>query len=203
MVPASGRIREARRSRSSVSPASAGTASYPQPRLNDRYQVLETFSFFRGKHQWKAGLEYNYVNHKVQALPLHFGGRYLFQPLPAIPGLLPGARSPGFRRWPLDCLLPTFRATEIHPRRTATVISRCSRRTIGVVSDNLTVKLGVRYQNQFWPSRLSSTPGVSDTYAVPPDNNNIAPRVAVSWDPTGSAKTSRARRPTGSTTTTS
>ena len=57
----------------------------PQPRLNDRYQALDTLSMFRGNHQLKAGLEFNYVNHKVQALPLHFGGRYLFQPLPDDP----------------------------------------------------------------------------------------------------------------------
>ena len=70
--------------------ASVGRQRFtPQPRLSDRYQVLDTASLFRGNHQWKAGIDFNYVNHKTQALPLHFGGRYLFQPLPTIPGVLP------------------------------------------------------------------------------------------------------------------
>ena len=43
----------------------------------------------RGNHQLKVGVDFNYVDHKRQALPLHFGGRYLFGPLPAIPGVLP------------------------------------------------------------------------------------------------------------------
>ena len=161
----------------------------PQPRLNDRYQVLETFSFFRGKHQWKAGLEYNYVNHKVQALPLHFGGRYLFQPLPAIPGLVQ-APITGIQALALG--LP---AAYIQGYGNSSATYGYSDLSLFAqddwrLSDNLTVKLGVRYQNQFWPSRLYNTPGVQDTYAVPPDNNNIAPRVAVSWRPAGSAKTS-------------
>ena len=65
----------------------------PQPRLTDRYEVVDTFSLLRGTHQWKAGFDLNIVDHKAQALPLHFGGRYLFQTLPAIPGVLPASIS--------------------------------------------------------------------------------------------------------------
>ncbi|HVR72572.1 MAG TPA: TonB-dependent receptor, partial [Vicinamibacteria bacterium] len=61
----------------------------PQPRLNDRVQITETLSFFGGRHALKAGIDYNYIDFREQALPLHFGGRYIFSSLPAIPGLLP------------------------------------------------------------------------------------------------------------------
>ena len=45
------------------------------------------------------------------------------------------------------------------------------------------MKLGVRYQNQFWPDRPYAVAGRADPYAFPQDNNNIAPRVGVAWDP--------------------
>jgi Carboxypeptidase regulatory-like domain/TonB dependent receptor len=160
----------------------------PQPRLNDRYQVLETFTVFRGKHQWKAGLDYNYVNHKVQALPLHFGGRYLFQSLPAIPGLLPAPITG------IQALYLGLPAAYIQGYGNSSATYGYSDLSLFAQDDwrvtgNLTVKLGARYQNQFWPGRLYNTPGVPDTYPVPRDNNNLAPRVAVSWRPTGSATT--------------
>ena len=59
--------------------ASVGRQRFtPQPRLNDRYQVLDTLSLLHGNHQLKAGIDFNYVDHKVQSLPLHFGGRCQF-----------------------------------------------------------------------------------------------------------------------------
>jgi Carboxypeptidase regulatory-like domain len=160
----------------------------PQPRLNDRYQVLDTFSLFRGQHQWKTGFEFNYVDHKVQSLPLHFGGRYLFQALPAIPGLLP-APVTGIQALALG--LP---AAYIQGYGQSSALYGYSDVSLFVQDDwrignTLTVKLGARYQNQFWPDREYTTPGVQGTYPVPRDNNNLAPRLAVSWQPTATTKT--------------
>src|SRR5258706_574965 len=63
----------------------------PQPRKNTRLQMSETVSFFAGKHSAKAGVDFNTVNSPDDgnSLPLHFGGRYIFASLPAIPGLIP------------------------------------------------------------------------------------------------------------------
>ena len=36
----------------------------------------------RAAHQLKAGFDYSYIDHRNQALPLHFGGRFIFVPLP-------------------------------------------------------------------------------------------------------------------------
>jgi hypothetical protein len=160
----------------------------PQPRLNDRYQALDTFSLFRGRHQWKTGLEFNYVNHKVQALPLHFGGRYLFQALPAIPGLLPAPVSG------IQALALGLPAAYIQGYGQSSATYGYSDFSLFVqddwrLGDNLTLKLGARYQTQFWPDRPYNTPGVPTTYTVPHDNDNLAPRLALSWRPTGSAKT--------------
>ena len=160
----------------------------PQPRLNDRYQILDSVSLLRGNHQWKAGLEYNYVNHKVQALPLHFGGRYLFQGLPAIPGLLPTPITG------IQALALGLPAAYIQGYGNSSATYGYSDLSLFAqdewrVRTDMTLKLGVRYQNQFWPDRLYKTPGVPATYPVPHDTNNIAPRLAVSWSPAGNSKT--------------
>ena len=57
------------------------------------------------------------------------------------------------------------------------------------VTSNLTVKLGVRYQNQFWPDVQYNVAGFGP-FAFPKDHNNVAPRLSVAWDPTNDQKTS-------------
>jgi len=53
---------------------------------------------------------------------------------------------------------------------------------------HLTVNVGVRYQRQFWPNTEYTAPGL-DAYRFPSDNNNVAPRLAAVWDPTGTKRT--------------
>ena len=170
--------------------ASAGRQRFtPQPRSNDRYQVLDTLSLIRGNHQLKAGVDFNYVDHKRQALPLHFGGRYLFGSVPAIPGLVPVPING------IQALALGVPGAYIQGYGNSSVSYGYSDVSLFAQDDwrptsNLVVKFGVRYQNQFWPDIVKSTPGVPEAYPFPHDNNNVAPRVAVSWDPTGAKQTS-------------
>src|SRR5947207_2904990 len=70
--------------------ASVGRQRFtPQPRHNARYQAKDTLSFFNGTHSMKTGFDFNYIHTSFTALPLHFGGRYIFAALPAVPGLNP------------------------------------------------------------------------------------------------------------------
>ena len=55
--------------------------------------MLNTTTYFSGKHQLKFGGDFSYIDHRRQSLPLHFGGRYIFAPLPAVPGVLPAPLS--------------------------------------------------------------------------------------------------------------
>jgi hypothetical protein len=169
--------------------ASVGRQRFtPQPRLTDRYEVLDTVSLLRGSHQWKAGLDFNYVDHKAQALPLHFGGRYLFQALPAIPGVLPTAIT-GIQAvaagLPAAYVQGYGNSSTAYGYRDLSLFAQDEWRAAA----NLTVKAGVRYQKQFWPDVTFPTPGVSTPYSFPSDNDNIAPRLAISWDPAGDKKT--------------
>jgi hypothetical protein len=169
--------------------ASAGRQRFtPQPRLNNRYQLLDTLSLLRGNHQMKAGIDYSYVDHERQALPLHFGGRYLFGPLPAISGLLPVAIT-GLQALALG--VPSAYVQGYGNSSTSFGYGDVSlfAQDDWRASDDLVLKFGLRYQNQFWPKTVHHTPGVPQDYSFPKDNNNLAPRVAVSWNPAGNKRT--------------
>jgi hypothetical protein len=170
--------------------ASVGRQRFtPQPRLTDRFEALDTLSLVFGTHQLKAGVNFNYVDHKRQALPLHFGGRYLFGPLPAVPGLLPVAVSG------IQALALGIPSAYIQGYGDSSVSYGYSDVSLFAQDEwrptnNITVKVGLRYQNQFWPNSAYETPGVPGAYSFPSDHNNLAPRLAMSWDPTGGGKTS-------------
>ena len=169
--------------------ASVGRQRFtPQPRLNDRYQILDSISLFTGPHHLKAGLDFNYVNHKTQSLPLHFGGRYIFQPLPAIPGVLPVAVNS------IQALALGLPAAYVQGYGDSSVPYGYKDLSLFVqddwrVTDRLTVKAGLRYQNQYWPDFDYRVAGLPNAYQFPKDNNNVAPRLGVSWDPLGDEKT--------------
>jgi carboxypeptidase family protein len=173
--------------------ASVGRQRFtPQPRTNDRIQLTDTVTFATAKHSAKAGLDFNVIDSRDTALPLHFGGRYLFRPLPAVPGLIPqplsaiqavaagipaayiqGYGEPGgpYRNWDVSLFVQDdWRVTR-----------------------RLTVKPGLRYQRQYWPDyhyTVSNLGGTTYSYDFPDDKNNIAPRIAFAYDVTGRGRTS-------------
>jgi hypothetical protein len=162
--------------------ASVGRQRFtPQPRRNLRFQIVDTLSYYRGAHQFKAGIDYSYIDHQSQSLPIHFGGRYIFAPLPAIPGLLP---SPVSSIQALALGLPAAyvqgygNASSIYGYQDLSLFAQDDWR----IMPNLTAKLGVRYQNQFWQDAQFDVRGVG-AYGFPADKNNVAPRVGLAWDP--------------------
>jgi hypothetical protein len=160
----------------------------PQPRLNRRFQVIDAFSYYAGRHHLKTGIDYSYIDHVTQALPLHFGGRYIFAPLPAIPGVLPAPISA------VQALALGLPAAYVQGYGNSSTVYGYSDISLFAqddwrLLDSLTLKLGLRYQNQFWDDSPRTVPGVAP-YDYPTDGNNVAPRLAMSWDPFGDKKTS-------------
>ena len=159
----------------------------PQPKTNRRVQLVDTFSVLRGRHSLKTGFDYSFVAAEG-ALPAHFGGRYVFAALPAIPPLLP---APITAIQALALNVPAAYVQGYGDPNTEYDVGDLSlfAQDDWALSGDLTLKLGVRYQKQFFPSRPYSARGL-EAYEIPSDNNNLAPRIAIAWSPFGNRATS-------------
>jgi hypothetical protein len=162
----------------------------PQPRRSRRIQVLDTVSYFAGNHQLKTGLDFSTINNKDEALPLHFGGRYIFAA--ALPGALFGLPVPTINA--IQAVGLGLPAAYVQGYGNPTTSYRVSDLSLFVQDDwrltsTLTLKLGLRYQNQYWPNVEYTVAGI-DPYSFPKDRDNIAPRLAFAWDPLGDKRTS-------------
>jgi hypothetical protein len=175
--------------------ASVGRQRFtPNPRKGDGLQLAETMSFSGANHGVKAGVEYNLdtTTSDGGSLPLHFGGRYIFSPLPAVPAL--GIPAPITALQALALGLPAAYVQGYGNPDTKPTYHNLS----AFIQDdwrlsNVTLKLGVRYQKQFWPGTQYNVPAPGNnrlSYTFPDDNNNVAPRLAVAWDPGGDRRTS-------------
>lgn len=174
--------------------ASVGRQRFtPQPRQNERFQIKDTINFAGAKHFAKAGFDYNYVHTKRTALPLHFGGRYIFVALPAIPAL--GIPQPISALQAFALNLP---AAYVQGYGTSGDSYNDPDYALFVqddwtISPKLTLKAGLRYQRQFMYDTdytVSLPGGGKYTYQIPQDTNNIAPRLALVFDPNGDGRSS-------------
>ena len=169
--------------------ASVGRQRFtPQPRLNNRIQLLDTVSYVAGRHHVKAGAEYNRIDSPPgdNALPLHFGGRYIFSAIPAL-GVataldavrrgIPAAYVQGYGNSKTSMLnqdVSFFAQDEWKAGR-------------------FVLKPGLRYQRQMWGDytyQVTDVRGGTLNYPLPVDNNNFAPRIAAAYDLTGDGLTS-------------
>ncbi len=169
--------------------ASVGRQRFtPAPRRTLRYQVLDTVSLKARNHFVRLGVDYNYINHLSGALPLHFGGRHIFAALPAIPGV---SSEPVSSIQALALGLPAAYVQGYGNSESQYAVQDLSlfAQDDWEIGRNLTVKLGARYQNQFWPVMQYQLPGLG-SYSFASDNNNVAPRLAVAWNPAGNQRLS-------------
>jgi hypothetical protein len=171
--------------------ASVGRQRFtPQARHNRRAQILDTLSYYVGDHQLKTGFDFSNINNVNETLPLHFGGRYIFAA--ALPGALLGLPFPTINA--IQAVALGLPAAYVQGYGNAINSYRVSDLSLSVQDDwrltsNLTLKLGLRYQNQYWPDTEYTVRGI-DPYRFPTDNNNFAPRLSFAWDPFGDKRTS-------------
>jgi len=159
----------------------------PVPKTVHRLQVVDTHSYVRGNHFLKAGFDFSRVANDG-ALPAHFGGYYIFASLPMIPGILEAPIS-SIQAFALG--LPAGYLQGYGNANTSFTVSDLSifAQDDWRLRSNLVLKAGLRYQRQFWPGRTYEAPGISP-FSIPADNNNLAPRIAVAWDPRNNQQTS-------------
>ena len=161
----------------------------PQPRHSRRWQFLDSLSYHAGKHLFKAGVDTSIIQNRDEALPLHFGGRFIFAA--ALPGALFGLPVPTIDAIQAVALgLPAAYVQGYGVSSTSYTVGDASlfAQDDWRLNRRLVLKLGVRYQRQFWPDTTYEAPGLAP-YTFPGDNNNLAPRIAFAWDPSGSNRT--------------
>jgi hypothetical protein len=179
--------------------ASVGRQRFtPQPRLNERIQVADTISYFGGNHQLKAGLDFSYIDTKDTALPLHFGGRYIFASLPGSVLPLVGLPARAAPVTPVEAVALGLPAAYVQGYGEVGASYKDSDIALFVQDDwritpRLTLKAGLRYQRQEpyddIQYNVSNLNGGVLSYRYPSDSNNFAPRVALAFDPRGDGRT--------------
>jgi len=181
----------------------------PVRRVEERYQIRDSMSWLMGKHVVKFGGDINFVD--VSAIfELNFSGLFNFGGLPAsnlIPGL---TTAPDFT--PLQQYGIGVPANYIqgfgNPR------SALTNKPLAFfiqdswqVSRNVTLNFGVRYDNELTQQiapvgftdplsgialsasdLLAAQDAMNVQQGIPRDNNNIAPRFALAWDPKGNGR---------------
>lgn len=168
------------------------------------YQVIQNFSRLQGRHTLKFGFDLNPVRNSFESATF-FGGRFSFgQAIPlstalvnltgdaTLPAMLNAyLTSAGQQRLipnlsqPLTSLqafhlgLPSIFQMGVGDPNYINFIKRLHFYVQDTwrVSNSLTLNAGVRYENEF------------HNPVVPPDRNNVAPRIGFSWSPGGSANT--------------
>jgi carboxypeptidase family protein/TonB-dependent receptor-like protein len=172
--------------------ASVGRQRFtPNPRHNQRYQLKDALSFGNGFHAFRAGFDFNYVHTSDTALPLHFGGRYIFAALPAIPAL--GIMQPLTALQAFAAGLPAAYVKGYGETGAAYNDNDLAAfvQDDWSVNKKLMVKLGLRYQVQSMyniPYTVSMPGGGSYTYTIPKDKNNLGPRISIAYDPMGNGR---------------
>ena len=133
--------------------ASVGRQRFtPQPRHSRRIQLLDTVSFFVGDHQLKTGFDFSTIDNNDEALPLHFGGRYIFAA--ALPGASFGLPFPTINA--IQAVSLGLPAAYVQGYGNPVNSYRVSDLSVFLedewrVRPTFSVKLGLRYQRQFWP----------------------------------------------------
>jgi len=167
--------------------ANAGRHRFtPTPRDNVRYQMVDTVSYAGKRHLFKTGVDLSVIDGRRQALPLHFGGRYIFTALNPVPGLLPTAVS-SIQAVALGIPLAYVQGYGVSGSAYDTADLSLFAEDTWDVGRRLSVRYGARYQRQFWPDDDYRVAGIAEPYRFPSDGNNLAPRVAATWTPDAAA----------------
>jgi len=171
-------------------------------RTEQRYQLTDNFSWSRGTHNIKFGIDSNYLPLSAD-FTVNFGGIYNF-----------GQQSLGFDAPviapPTGISFPAFSPVQAYgagvPSNFIQGIGNphdaFSNTTLGGfvqdswrIRSNLTLNYGIRYDVEFTPTFRAINPlaqaaqdSLHITQGIPRDTNNFAPRIGLAWDPHNDGK---------------
>jgi hypothetical protein len=168
-------------------------ASAPSHSRARKIQVVDTVSYYRGAHLLKFGADIGYRWAAPVSFPLNRGGGFYFvdigdaiAPLFGLPHGISAIQAVAIG---LPVLyLQSYGNSELG--RVTQLDSSLFVQDDWTVTPRLVVKLGARMQQQRLSSFAYTAPGIAEPYQYPGGAANLAPRLAVAWDPTGDRKTS-------------
>ncbi|MFL6209284.1 MAG: carboxypeptidase regulatory-like domain-containing protein [Pyrinomonadaceae bacterium] len=165
----------------------------PRETTIHRAQVIDNVSYVRGRHNIKAGGDFNF-DQIFNFFPGFFSGQYTFNPITVNGVALNGYQA--FERGIPSAFTQRFAI----PGTSGATSKPNSNDYAGFVQDDwrvtpkLTLNLGLRYDYQHFakppltnPTLLALT-GI-DTATQPRDGNNFGPRAGFAYDVTGNGKT--------------
>jgi hypothetical protein len=165
--------------------------SYVQ-RVEQRWEFLDNFSITKGTHNIKFGVDYNLIPLTAN-FTVNFGGVYNFGQVAVSQSAPPISPVQAY-----GASLPQYLVQGVGNPHLA-----FNNNVIGAfiqdswrATPRLTLNYGVRYDVEFLPEEGPSTVLAGAAYktlgivkGIPPDNNNIAPRVGLAYDVFGDGKT--------------
>lgn len=173
-----------------------------EDRTEKRYEWTDNLTWIKGNHTFKFGADYNLIqlrSSKSQIFTLNYGGVYDFTSLAASSLSSAFAGLPGFTSVQAYGLgLPEFFYQGV-----GTSNSPFDNKVLGVflqdswkINRKLTVNYGVRYDVEWLPVFPAATTLNAEgekafgvLQGIPPDHNNVAPRIGIAWDPFGHGTT--------------
>ena len=168
-------------------------------RIEDQNQLQDNFTYTRGAHTLKTGIDLRYIPINIQQGQLYGGGDYSFGSLNStdVSSALVGL--PGFSAIQAYGLgIPQSFVQGI-----GNTISKYDLKVLGAflqdswrVSSRVTLNLGLRYDIEAYPTRTAlnvATTNAMNTYGIREgirlQDTNFAPRIGVAYDVFGNAKT--------------
>ncbi len=171
-------------------------------RVEQRYQFADNFSWAKGRHDMKFGVDFNYIP-TTATFTVNYGGVFDFGALPSgslgfttsptstvqFPQLSPvQAYGAGI---PQDFIQGFGNPSDSFPNKPLGVFWQDSWRA----SPTFTLNYGVRYDIEFPPQFTPPTGLAASAYqqlglqkGIQTDTNNIQPRIGFAWDPKGNGK---------------
>jgi Carboxypeptidase regulatory-like domain/TonB dependent receptor len=162
-------------------------------RTEQRYQFTDNFSWTRGRHDTKFGVDLNYIP-ITATFTVNYGGVYDFGSINPFPSPFPAlspvqAYGAGI---PQDFIQGIGNPTDSFSNKPLGLYWQDSWR----VRPNLTVNYGLRYDVEFPPQLAAPDALAQSAYnelglqkGIKTDKNNFQPRIGIAWDPKGDGKT--------------
>ena len=150
------------------------TPYLPALEKDDRFQLVDNFTWLLGRHSVRFGLDFNLTHTRQPFFLLFSGGIYFFPSPDAYTTTL----ATGEQDW--QVYLQGFGRAAVDMWQQEYALYAQDEWKL---RDNLTLLYGLRYEAEIQPQPDAPNPELAGSDHIPSDTNNFAPRVGLSWDP--------------------